>query len=127
MYKNMRVFLILTSLFLSINLFSQECFVQKKKSNKLITRIYQNLSDYTFMEVSNICKEIENKEGASAQIFDMYSLIYWLVDDMIKAEEYAIRTIDLCPDHFSVSNYVLGNLHFKMKNYQKSVEYLEKR
>ena len=56
----------------------------------------------------------------------MYSLIYWLVDDMIKAEEYAIKTIDLCPDHFSVSNYVLGNLHFKMKNYQKSVEYLEK-
>ena len=40
-------------------------------------------------------KGIEEKEGVSAQIYDMYALIYWLKKDVLKSREYAEKCLNL--------------------------------
>lgn len=110
----------------SINSFSQDCFVKKKRSIKIINKINTNLYHYSFVDVKEALQDIQKKEGNSAQIFDMYSLIYWMKEDLVKAEEYARKTLSLCPNDFATSNYIIGSLQFEMRNYQISADYLEK-
>ena len=81
---------------------------------------------YSFRDVKNILTEIQQTDGEFAEVYDMYSLIYWLKEDVIQAEFYAQKTLKLCPDKFSTSNYILGVLNFKMRNYQSSVDFLQK-
>ena len=54
-----------------------DCYVKKNRSSKLIKNINQNLQHYSFSDVKNTLKDIQSKEGYSAQIYDMY--VYILV------------------------------------------------
>ena len=49
-----------------------DCYVKKKRSEKLMKKLNQNLRHYSFSEVKNLLIDIESKEGSSAQIYDMY-------------------------------------------------------
>ena len=72
--------------------FSQEtdkCFVQKKKSEKMMYKLNKNLSHYSFKEVKEVLQEINRTEGISSQVLDMYTLIYWLKDDVPNSTMYA--------------------------------------
>ena len=122
----MKNILLILSIFLFFTSLSQDCFVQKKKHVRTLKKMNDNLYHYSFRDVKDRLIEIQEKEGNSAQIFDMYSLIYWLKEDKVNAEEYARRTLSLCPNEFSNSNYILGILHFEMRDYQQSVDYLIK-
>ncbi len=105
---------------------NNDCFVQKKRSVKLMKKLNQNLPHYSFSDVKNVLKGIEEKEGVSAQIYDMYALIYWLKEDMLKSREYAKKCLNLCPEKFSTSNYIMGMIHFQLRDYQICVDYIEK-
>ena len=76
--------------------------------------------------VKNVLKGIEEKEGVSAQIYDMYALIYWLKEDVLKSREYAKKCLNLCPEKFSTSNYIMGMIHFQLRDYQICADYIEK-
>ena len=110
----------------SISLFSQDCFVKKKRSEKMMRKIDQNLPHYSFNDVKRVLSEIQSKEGVSAQLQDVFALIYWLKDDFVKSEEFASKTIELCPESFSTSNYIIGMLSFLMKEYDKCIVSLQK-
>ena len=99
---------------------------RRKKSVKMMKKLNQNLPHYSFRDVKNILTDIQQTDGEFAEVYDMYSLIYWLKEDVIQAEFYAQKTLKLCPDKFSTSNYILGVLNFKMRNYQSSVDFLQK-
>ena len=86
----------------------------------------QNLPHYSFLDVKNTLEEIEKTDGFFGEVYDMYSLIYWLKGDVIKADFYAQKTLEICPEKFSTSNYVLGVLNFRARNYQSSVDFLQK-
>lgn len=103
-----------------------DCFVQKKYSFKLMKKLNQNLPHYSFSDVKNVLKGIEEKEGVSAQIYDMYALIYWLKEDFLKSSEYAKKCLNLCPEKFSTSNYIMGMIHFQLGDWQICLEYIEK-
>ena len=105
---------------------AQDCYVQKKNSVKIMQKMHQNLPHYSFLDVKNILEEIEKTDGVFAEVYDMYSLIYWLKEDVIRAEFYAQKTLKICPEKFSTSNYVLGILNFRARNYQSSVDFLQK-
>ena len=122
----MRILYFIFFYLFSISLFSQDCFVKKKRSEKMMRKIDQNLSHYSFNDVKKVLSEIQSKEGGSAQLYDVYALIYWLKDDFVKAEEYAAKTIELCPESFSTSNYIIGMLSFFMKEYDKCIVSLQK-
>ena len=92
----MRILILIITLTFSLISFSQDCFVQKKRSVKILKKVNDNLYHYSFQDVKDILVDIQNREGVSAQIFDIYSLIYWLNDDLLKAEEYARKTLLLC-------------------------------
>ena len=125
----MREFLIILCSFFFFLSFSQEtdkCFVQKKKSEKMMYKLNNNLSHYSFKEVKEVLQEIIRTEGVSSQVLDMYTLIYWLKDDVPNSTMYAEKTINLCPDKFSTPYFVLGVLNYDYRNYQISVDYLNK-
>ena len=105
---------------------NNDCFVQKKRSVKLMKKLNQNLPHYSFSDVKNVLKGIEEKEGVSAQIYDMYALIYWLKEDVLKSREYAKKCLNLCPEKFSTSNYIMGMIHFQLRDYQICADYIEK-
>ena len=105
---------------------NNDCFVQKKRSVKLMKKLNQNLPHYSFSDVKNVLKGIEEKEGISAQIYDMYALIYWLKEDVLKSREYAKKCLNLCPEKFSTSNYIMGMIHFQLRDYQICADYIEK-
>ena len=113
-------------LIISLTSFSQDCFVKRKKSKKLIEKINSNLTHYSFSEVKEELMSIQKKEGESAQIFNMYALIYWLKEDFLKAKEFAEKTLSLCPENFSTSHYILGILSYKYRDYNQSVYHLNK-
>ena len=89
-------------------------------------KLNKNLSHYSFKEVKEVLQEINRTEGISSQLLDMYTLIYWLKDDVPNATMYAEKTINLCPDKFSTPYFVLGVLNYDYRNYQISVDYLNK-
>ncbi len=125
----MRKFLIILFSLCFVLSFSQEtdkCFVQKKKSEKMMYKLNKNLSHYSFKEVKEVLQEINRTEGISSQVLDMYTLIYWLKDDVPNSIMYAEKTINLCPDKFSTPYFVLGVLNYDYRNYQISVDYLNK-
>ncbi len=105
---------------------NNDCFVQKKRSVKLMKKLNQNLPHYSFSDVKNVLKGIEEKEGVSPQIYDMYALIYWLKEDVLKSREYAKKCLNLCPEKFSTSNYIMGMIYFQLRDYQLCVDYIEK-
>ena len=105
-----RLFFILFSFFI-IGSSAQDCYVQKKKSVKTMKKLNHNLPHYSFREVKDLLSEIET-DGEFAEVYDMYSLIYWLKEDVIQSKFYAQKTLKLCPDKFSTSNYILGILKF---------------
>ena len=119
-----KLFFILFSFFI-IGSSAQDCYVQKKKSVKTMKKLNNNLPHYSFREVKDILSEIET-DGEFAEVYDMYSLIYWLKEDVIQSKFYAQKTLKLCPDKFSTSNYILGILNFNQRNYQSSVDFLQK-
>lgn len=104
---------------------NSSCFVQKKRSVKLMKKLNQNLPHYSFSDVNNVLKGIEEKEGVSAQVYDMYALIYWLKEDVLKSREYAKKCLNLCPEKFSTSNYIMAMIHFQLRDYQICVNYME--
>jgi len=112
--------------FIVLNATSQDCFVQKKKSVKMMAKLNQNLPHYSFRDVKDVLSGIQEKEGVSAQVNDMYALIYWLKEDVVQSRKFADKTLQTCPDNFSTSNYILGMIHFGWRDYQVSIEYLEK-
>ena len=123
-----KLFTILFS-FVVLSLSAQEvnsCYVQKKKSVKMMSKLNQNLAHYSFHDVKNVLKSIQEREGNSAQVFDIYALINWLKDDKVQAEFYASKTIKLCSEEFSNSNYILSVINYDLRNYQLSVDYMEK-
>ena len=103
-----------------------DCYVKKKRSIKLMKKLNQNLRHYSFSDVKNLLSDIESKEGSSAQIYDMYALIYWLKDDIFRAREYANKCLALCSDNFSSSNYIIGMIHYDLRDWQICVDYIEK-
>lgn len=113
-------------LIISLTSFSQDCFVNRKKSKKIIERMNSNLAHYSFSEVKEKLMSIQQKEGESAQIFNMYALVYWLKEDFLNAKYFAEKTFSLCPDNFSTSHYILGVLSYRYKDYDKSVYHLNK-
>ena len=125
----MRIIVFILSLFFGFALSAQnnlDCFVKKKRSSKLIKNINKNLQHYSFSDVKNTLKDIQSKEGYSAQIYDMYALIYWLNEDVFKSREYALKCLDLCPENFSNSNYIMGMIHYQLKDYQICSDYIKK-
>ena len=68
-------------------------------------KLNQNLPHYSFRDVKDILTEIHQTDGEFAEVYDIYSLIYWLKEDVIQAEFYAHKTLKLCPDKFSTSNH----------------------
>ena len=103
-----------------------DCYVKKKRSMKIMKKLNQNLRHYSFSDVKNLLSDIESKEGSSAQIYDMYALIYWLKDDIFRAREYANKSLALCSDNFSTSNYIIGMIHYDLRDWQICVDYIEK-
>ena len=103
-----------------------DCYVKKKRSVKIMKKLNQNLRYYSFSDVKNLLSDIESKEGSSAQIYDMYALIYWLKDDIIRSREYAYKCLALCSDNFSSSNYIIGMIHYDLRDWQICVDYIEK-
>ena len=127
----MKIFTFILSFFFVFFLSAQndldlDCYVKKKRSMKLMKKLNQNLRHYSFSDVKNLLSDIESKEGSSAQIYDMYALIYWLKDDIVKSTEYAKKCLALCQDKFSTSNYIIGMIHYQLKDYQICVDYIEK-
>ena len=120
-----KLFFILFSFFI-IGVSAQDCYVQNKISVKLMQKLNQNLPHYSFRDVKDILTEIQQTDGEFAEVYDMYSLIYWLKEDIVQAAFYAQKTLKLCPDEFSTSNYILGVLNFQTRNYQSSVDFLQK-
>ena len=102
-----------------------DCYVKKKRSVKLMKKLNQNLRHYSFYEVKNLLSDIESNEGSSPQIYDMYALIYWLKDDIFKSREYANKCLTLCSDNFSSSNYIIGMIHYELRDWQICVNYIE--
>jgi len=43
------------------------CYVQKKKSVKMMSKLNQNLPHYSFHDVKNVLKSIQEKEGNSSK------------------------------------------------------------
>ncbi len=120
-----KLFFILFSFFI-VSVSAQDCYVQNKKSVKIMKKLNQNLPHYSFRDVKNVLTEIQQTDGEFAEVYDMYSLIYWLKEDVIQSKFYAQKTLKLCPDKFSTSNYILGVLNFEYRNYQASVDFLNK-
>ena len=94
-----KLFFILFSFFI-LGVSAQDCYVQNKKSVNMMKKLNQNLPHYSFREVKDILSEIET-DGEFAEVYDMYSLIYWLKEDFIQSKFYAQKTLKLCPDKFS--------------------------
>ena len=83
-------------LIFSLSVSAQNCFVHQKSSQDKIEKFHTKLSRYSFYEVKQSLQKIEEKEGEIAQIYDVYTLIYWLKNDTSNALKYANLCISAC-------------------------------
>ena len=45
---------------------------------------------------------------------------------MFKSREFMNKCLSLCSDNFSSSNYIIGMIHYQLRDWQKCVDYIEK-
>ena len=119
--KNLIIFV-----FFSYSLFAQNCYVNSKKSSKKIMDIERDLSSYSFIEIKKILNNISSKNGLSADVNNLYALIYYLKGEKLTSIDYALKCHDICPNTFSSTCFILGMMSYDIKDYERAVFFLEK-
>jgi len=78
-----------------------------------------------FYKAQSLLKKAkENKD--IAEINRLFSILYWHQDKNLLAEEFALKTIEICPNQNPLLYYFLGEINYKRDMYVDASKYLEK-
>ncbi len=117
-------FLILFSSF-TLFCFSQDCLSEDAKIKRMCNRISNLIAKKQFYKAQNLLKKAkENKD--IPEINRLFSILYWHQDKNLLAEEFALKTLEICPDKDPLLYYFLGEINYKRKMYIDASKYLEK-
>ncbi|MEC7645879.1 MAG: OmpA family protein [Bacteroidota bacterium] len=106
------------------NVFSQECYPQKKKDKKVVERIEKLIKKggKGYYDAIDLLK----KTNKAAIFFVLKSEVLWRRGEFFNAETEALKAIDICPGNFPKAYYFLGEIAYQRKDYVNADIYLDK-
>jgi len=109
--------------FLFINpVFTQECYPEDNKDKRAVKKIERLIRKGAYYDAVDAL----NNTNGSAFFTELKSEILWRRGDFFKAEGYALKVIDLCPENSPKAYYFLGEIAYKRKDYVNADIYLRK-
>ena len=121
----MRFFFLILFSFFTFFCFSQDCISQDTKIKRMCNRVSNLITKKQFYKAENLLRKAkENKD--IPDINRLFSILYWYQDKNLLAEEFALKTLEICPDKDPLLYYFLGEINYKRKMYVDASKYLEK-
>ena len=120
----MRFFFILFSFF-TLFCFSQDCLPEDVKTKRMCNRASNLIAKKQFYKAQSLLKKSKGNKDI-AEINRLFSILYWHQDKNLLAEEFALKTIEICPDQNPLLYYFLGEINYKRDMYVDASKYLEK-
>ena len=121
----MRFFFLIFFSFFTFFCFSQNCISEDAKIKRVCNRVSNLIAKKHFYKAHNLLKKAkENKD--IPDINRLLSILYWYQDKSLLAEEFALKTLEICPDKDPLLYYFLGEINYKRKMYVDASKYLEK-
>jgi len=91
----------------------------------MCNRVSNLITKKQFYKAQNLLRKAkENKD--IPDINRLFSILYWYQDKNLLAEEFALKTLEICPDKDPLLYYFLGEINYKRKMYVDASKYLEK-
>jgi len=91
----------------------------------MCNRVSNLITKKQFYKAENLLRKAkENKD--IPDINRLFSILYWYQDKNLLAEEFALKTLEICPDKDPLLYYFLGEINYKRKMYVDASKYLEK-
>ena len=115
-----------SSLHFHQDIINNEC-IPSKFTHKRIVKDFKNKIHNNKIKQDDL-KRLESlsHSHASAYFLALQSEIYWNQQKFFKAEENALKALDLCSENFPELYYILGDIAFQRKDFKNSYLFLKK-
>ena len=91
----------------------------------MCNRVSNLITKKQFYKAQNLLRKAkENKD--IPDINRLFSILYWYQDKNLLAEEFALKTLEICPDKDPLLYYFLGEINYKRKMYVDASKYLKR-
>jgi len=121
----MRIIFLFSFLFSLHFSYAQDCLPEDGKTKRMCNRASYLIEKNQFYKAQNLLKKAkENKD--IPEVNCLFSILYWKQDKDLLAEEFALKTIAVCPDKNPLIYFVLGEINYERKMYGHASIYLEK-
>ena len=115
-----------SSLHFHQDIINNEC-IPSKFTHKRIVKDFKNKIHNNKIKQDDL-KRLESlsHSHSSAYFLALQSEIYWNQQKFFKAEENALKALDLCSENFPELYYILGDIAFQRKDFKNSYLFLKK-
>ena len=121
----MRFYFLILFLFFTLFGFSQDCLSEDIKTKRLCKRSSTLIEKNQFYKAKNLLKKAKGNKDIP-EVNRLFSILYWKQDKDLLAEEFALKTIETCPERNPLVYYLLGEINYDRKMYVDASIYLEK-
>ena len=118
------IFLFSFFFFLQLS-YAQDCLPEDGKTRRMCNRALSLIEKNQFYKAQNLLKKAKGNKDIPA-ISRLFSILYWKQDKDLLAEEFALKTVEFCPEKNPLVYYLLGELNYDRKMYGHASKYLEK-
>ena len=121
----MRIIFLFSFFFFLQFSYAQDCLPEDGKTKRMCNRASSLIEKNQFYKAQNLLKKAKGNKDIPA-INRLFSILYWKQDKDLLAEEFALKTIEFCPQKNPLVYYLLGELNYDRKMYGHASKYLEK-
>ena len=107
----MRFYFLILFLFFTLFGFSQDCLPEDKKTKRLCKRASTLIEKNQFYKAQNLLKKAKGNKDIP-EVNRLFSILYWKQDKDLLAEEFALKTIETCPEKNPLVYYLLAEINF---------------
>ncbi|MBC8266050.1 MAG: OmpA family protein [Flavobacteriales bacterium] len=96
-----------------------------EKTKRMCNRASSLIEKNQFYKAQNLLKKV-NRNKDIPEVSRLFSILYWKQGENLQAEEFALKTIAVCPEKNPLIYYLLGEINYERKMYVHASKYLEK-
>ena len=121
----MRFYFLILFLFFTLFGFAQDCLPEDKKTKRLCKRASTLIEKNQFYKAQNLLKKAKGNKDIP-EVNRLFSILYWKQDKDLLAEEFALKTIETCPEKNPLVYYLLAEINYDRKMYVHASNYFKK-
>jgi len=121
----MRLLLLFSCLFYLNLAFSQDCESPKGKTKRICNNASKLIKKGKYYKAQQLLRKIKNTEEI-VEVYRLKAIVFWQLGETLKADEFALNCIAICPDKNPLIYYLLGEIYFNRKVYVDAEKYLQK-